>query len=210
MKTRKKIIFSAALTLCVFFAFWHKDIGFLMSFLSNSSSIGAIKPSSAQLSNYMAEPVPADAIVIELGAGTGPFTEKLIKIVPKENLYIVENHPEFCKTLQKKFPNHTILCIDAQELHKHLPKHVQGKINYVVSGLPFRSLPKDIATNIIASLKKVTNPNLTMIQFTYLPQSPLSRAHTTTLNMKGKLYKTAPLNVPPANVWIYKTKQEKK
>lgn len=178
-----------------------------MSFFSNSTSIGAIKPSSEQLSSYMTETVPANAIVIELGAGTGPFTEKLVQIVPKENLYIVENHPEFCKTLQKKFPNHTILCIDAQELHKHLPKHVQGKINYVVSGLPFRSLPKDIATNIIASLKKVINPNLTMIQFTYLPQSPLSETHMDALNVEGNFYKTAPLNVPPANVWIYKTNQ---
>lgn len=210
MKFSKKTLILLVLAASMLAVTLSGDVRFLISFITNPSAVGAIKPSSKQLTKYMVETIPTDAIVLELGAGTGPFTEELTKIVPKENLYIVENNPEFYAILKQKFPNHTVLLLDAQELHKKLPPSVLNKINYVVSGLPFRSLPPKVATNIIASLKKVTNKNLTLVQFTYLPQPPLSPKLTQKLNVKGKFYKSAPLNMPPAKVWIYKSRKIEK
>ena len=151
-----------------------EDCTFAGQFMSNPSAIGAIAPSSEELSEMMTETIdPHTSIVIELGAGTGPFTDKLVAKLPKENLYVIENNDAFYQYLQSRFPGHNILGIDARELDQHIPKHLHGKINVVVSGLPFRSLPHDVAIDILRSLKKVCAPNFKLIQFTYFNEPPL-------------------------------------
>lgn len=210
MKSSKKILITLFISILLLFTFWGNDIKFIVSFISNPSSTGAIKPSSNQLAKYMVEQVPPDAVVLELGAGTGPFTEELNKKIPRENLYIVENNPEFYKVLKRKFPQHNLLLLDAQELHLKLPKSAIGRITHIVSGLPFRSLPKEVADNIIKSLQKVVRSDAIMVQFTYFPQKPLSKLHEATLRVKGKFYKSALINIPPAHVWIYKPIKQKK
>ncbi|MBH1989789.1 MAG: hypothetical protein I8H80_01270 [Alphaproteobacteria bacterium] len=177
---------------------------FVGEFMSNPSAIGAIAPSSEELAEIMVENIdPANSIVIELGAGTGPFTEKLVAKIPKDKLFIVENNTTFYQHLVKRFPDQTVLCVDACELDKHIPEHLHGKINVVVSGLPFRSLPADVATKILSSLKKVCSVNFKLIQFTYFKEPPLPLAESEMLGISPTYYKLSPNNTPAAHVWIY-------
>lgn len=177
---------------------------FAGEFMSNPSAIGAIAPSSEELAEIMVESIdPANSIVIELGAGTGPFTEKLVAKIPKDKLFIVENNATFHEHLVKRFPDQTVLCVDACELDQHIPEHLHGKINVVVSGLPFRSLPSDVASKILSSLKKVCAVNFKFIQFTYFNEPPLPLAEAELLGISPAYYKLSPNNTPAAHVWIY-------
>jgi phosphatidylethanolamine/phosphatidyl-N-methylethanolamine N-methyltransferase len=177
---------------------------FAGEFLGNPSAIGAIAPSSEELAEMMVESIdPENSIVIELGAGTGPFTEKLVAKIPKDKLFIVENNATFYEHLVKRFPDQAVLCVDACELDQHIPKHLHGKINVVVSGLPFRSLPQEVASKILSSLKKVCAVNFKLIQFTYFNEPPLPLAESEMLGVVPTYYKLSPNNTPAAHVWIY-------
>jgi phospholipid N-methyltransferase len=177
---------------------------FAGEFMSNPSAVGAIAPSSEELSEIMVESIdPENSIVVELGAGTGPFTEKLVAKISKDKLFVVENNTTFHEHLVKRFPDQAILCVDACELDKHIPKHLHGKVNVVVSGLPFRSLPPEVASKILNSLKKVCAVNFKLIQFTYFNEPPLPLAEAESLGIVPTYYKLSPNNTPAAHVWIY-------
>lgn len=177
---------------------------FAGQFVNNPSAVGAIAPSSEELSEMMTETIESEhSIVIELGAGTGPFTEKLVNKIPKDKLYVVENNVTFYEHLRLRFPDQNILCVDACELENHIPTHLHGKINVVVSGLPFRSLPPEIATKILNSLRKVCAINFKLIQFTYFNEPPLPTNEAEAWGVVPTYYKLASNNVPAAHVWIY-------
>lgn len=183
------------------------DSLFIQEFLKNPSSVGAIAASSEDLSNAMVEPIEpinVDEYVLELGGGLGSFTQKLVNKIDAKNLFVIENNENFCNALKKKFPDTQIFCIDASKLEEGLPKHIHGKIKYVVSGLPFRSLPGDIPKKIMSSLEKVCAPDATFIQFTYMGKPPLPEEAQKLFPKKPQLYKSIQLNTPPADVWIYK------
>lgn len=181
-----------------------EQLTFVGAFMSNPSGIGAIAPSSEELAEIMVESIdPKNSVVIELGAGTGPFTEKLVTKVAKDNLFVIENNKTFYEHLAKRFPEQNILCIDACELDQHIPKHLHGKVNVIVSGLPFRSLPSDVSSKILSSLKKVCAPNCKIIQFTYFNEPPLPLAECALLGVVPTYYKLSPNNTPAAHVWIY-------
>ncbi len=177
---------------------------FISEFLKDPSSVGAVAPCCEETSFAMVEPiVKGDGFVLELGGGTGAFTQKLIQKIDQDKLFVVENNKVFFDMLCEKFPNHKILFADAQELEKHLPANVHGKIKYVVSGLPFRSLPDEVASNILKSLKKVCAPDVVLVQFTYLKDQPLPEEALSLFGFKPKFYKHIPENFPSADIWIY-------
>lgn len=185
-----------------------ENLKFVGQFMADPSNVGAIAPSSEELSEFMTETIdPNGSIVLELGAGTGPFTEKLVAKISKDNLYIVENNASFLERLYERFPDQNVLGIDARDLHKHIPAHLHGKINVVVSGLPFRSLPNHVAMDILHSLKRVCAPNFKFIQFTYFNEPPLPETEAEMLGITPTYYKGSPNNTPPAHVWIYTPKK---
>ena len=179
----------------------------MFEFLKAPFSVGAVAPCCEETAVAMVEPlIKDDGFVLELGGGTGAFTQKLIEKIDHDKLFVVENNQTFFDLLSKKFPDHKILFADAQELEKHLPLHVHRKIKYVVSGLPFRSLPDDVASNILKSLKKVCASDVVLVQFTYLKQPPLPEEALLLFDFKPHFYKHIPENFPSADIWVYKKK----
>jgi phosphatidylethanolamine/phosphatidyl-N-methylethanolamine N-methyltransferase len=197
-------VLTVAVFLCALLAFGFKEKSlFWGEFLANPSAVGSVVPSSDELSEIMTETVTEKDFVIELGAGTGPFTKRLAEKLPAGQLFIVENNAAFCEKLKKDYPDQNTLCIDAREIHKHIPKALHGKINVVVSGLPFRSLPDKVADEILESLRKVCAPNVKIIQFTYFNAPPLPEKHVKLMQLSPTYYKESPKNFPGAHVWIY-------
>ena len=80
---------------------------FLRSWLERPLVTGAVTPSGKMLARTMASYVDPrlPGPVIELGPGTGPVTEALVRrgIAP-DRLVLVEYNPEFCKLLEPALP----------------------------------------------------------------------------------------------------------
>jgi phosphatidylethanolamine/phosphatidyl-N-methylethanolamine N-methyltransferase len=80
--------------------------------------------------------------VIELGPGTGPVTEALVRRgVEQERLILVEYNPDFCKLLQKRFPRATIVRGDAYNIRETLGTMLVEKAAAMVSSLPLFTKP---------------------------------------------------------------------
>lgn len=88
------------------------EVQFIRSWIEKPLSTGAVMPSSRVLARAMARYVDprVDGPVIELGPGTGPVTEALVKqVVDPARLILAEFNPDFCRLLRTRYPAATVV-----------------------------------------------------------------------------------------------------
>jgi phospholipid N-methyltransferase len=136
----------------------------------NPRAMGAALPSSPQLAQAMAKLIPQpdkQTLVVELGAGTGIVTTALLQRgITAECLIPIEQSANLARYLQQNFPHMRIINGDALHLSELLGHDCQ-RVSTIVSGLPFRSLPRSLKHGIMAQIDKVLPHNGLLIQFTY-------------------------------------------
>src|SRR5215211_7937975 len=111
----------------------------LRKFASNARTVATVAPSSRALSRATVRGIDwaRTKVVVELGAGTGPITEELVKAAPPGvRLVVNEVLPEFCDALRQKFPDLDIADGDAKRLTEILAERGIPEVDYVLSGLP--------------------------------------------------------------------------
>jgi len=136
----------------------NENIEFLQAFLKNPTKVGSITPSSPELANEMLRGVEPDAenIVIELGVGTGAITKFLQKRVPDERSYLgIELDASLVRLLQKTYPDLNIVCGNAAEMSEIHERSGLGKVSYIISCLPFVSLPADVRDSVLDEVDKL-------------------------------------------------------
>ncbi len=176
---------------------------FLKQLIKNPKSLGAVVPSSPVLADFICSHVPIfdNHLVVEIGAGTGRFTQALLRAgVKPENLAILEIDPDMCTFLRHNFPQVNVIEGNASQLHTLLPESWLGKVGTIISGIPMVNLSKEDQSDIITSCFSVLNDTGNFLQFTYGPVSPLP---TKKLGLKKKRLGHILLNFPPATVWRY-------
>ena len=91
---------------------------FFRQWLKNPLGVAAISPSSPQLARQMMSELPRGARrVIELGGGTGVFTQALIDHgIPPADLLVLELNEELHQHLVRRFPQVQVACADARDL----------------------------------------------------------------------------------------------
>lgn len=170
---------------------------------------GAVAPSSPWLARAMASYVNPrlEGPVIELGPGTGPVTQALIRQgVPQERLVLVEYSADFCKLLRRRFPNATIVQGDAYNITETLGGIVSGPAAAVVSSLPLVTKPMDIRLSLLKAASTLMGCEAPFIQFTYALVPPIP-AHlpSHTCQASKRIWR----NMPPARVWVYNQRTNK-
>ena len=89
---------------------------FAMEMIKHPKYIGALTPSSKDLSFAITSYVSLGNTILEVGAGAGTFTEYLTAKTSKDKLFIVEFNENFCQILKTKFPGYNIINTDATSL----------------------------------------------------------------------------------------------
>jgi phosphatidylethanolamine/phosphatidyl-N-methylethanolamine N-methyltransferase len=154
----------------VFFT-WH--------FIQSPTSVGAILPSSDRLAKAIVRQIPITAsnqkrYILEVGPGTGVFSEKIIKRMnPEDELHLVEFDPDFCKQLRAKFahiPNvkifeGSIIDFNPQE---HMKMSKDKKYEFLVSGLPFNAFQKGFVEKVLNKYEAITTEGAKVSYFEYL------------------------------------------
>ncbi len=177
---------------------------FLRSWLEKPLLTGAVTPSSRMLARTMASYVDPrlPGPVIELGPGTGPVTDALIRRgIAQDRLVLVEYNPEFCKLLKRRFPKATIVQGDAYDIRETLAGVLSDPAAATVSSLPLFTKPMDKRLDLLETALGAMRPNAPFIQFTYAVVPPMparSKAYTATSSSRVWL------NLPPARVWVYR------
>jgi phospholipid N-methyltransferase len=169
----------------------------LLALLKSPAETGAVLPSSRFLAGAMAHAASGADLVIELGAGTGPVTTALLQRLPHTPLVAVEIQPSLAHRLKRRHPQVDVRQASAREVvDEHL--HAPGRI-VLVSSLPFRSLPPNIASETALSLCEFLSRSheRKLIQFTYQPRAPFKA----TEGLRWRRLTTVWRNTPPAGVW---------
>ena len=150
-----------------------KTLKFLLQYIFKPRTVGAVLPSSKYLAKKMVESINFDAAkcIVEYGPGTGVFTELIIeKSSPAATVILFEMNEEFCNLLVKRFgtrPNVHIVNASAVNIGTKLTELGLQYADYIVSGLPFASLPQNIAVNILTATKNCLAPAGQFITFQY-------------------------------------------
>ena len=86
---------------------------FFRALACNPRSVGAIAPSGANLASLItSEITAASGPVLELGPGTGVFTEALLERgVRESDLTLIDYGSDFMRLLQARFPRARVLWI---------------------------------------------------------------------------------------------------
>src|ERR1700693_1067408 len=116
------------------------EVRFIRSWIERPLSIGAVTPSGKILTRVMAGYVDPNSTgrVVELGPGTGPVTEALVEAGgDPARLVLVEFNPAFCRLLQKRYPDATLVQGDAYRLRRLGAPFLQSPYS-VASPLPTR------------------------------------------------------------------------
>ncbi len=182
---------------------------FFRAFLSDPRTTGSIIESSPFLIKKMLKPINFEKaeIIVELGAGTGVITKKILKKMgPNTSLLCFETNKVLAKELKRKNKDSRLKVYSdsAENFGRYLKRFGKDKADYVVSGLPLVVLPKKIADKIIKEILENLHPKGVYVQFQY---SLTSRKLFKKLFGQVKIDFT-PANIPPA--FVYSCKLGKK
>ncbi|MGO4572520.1 class I SAM-dependent methyltransferase [Microvirga sp. 2TAF3] len=176
---------------------------FLRSWLERPLVIGAVTPSGKALARTMASYVDPriPGPVIELGPGTGPVTDALIRRgVAQDRLVLIEYSPDFCQLLKRRFPKATIIQGDAYDLQETLSGILQEPAAATVSSLPLFTKPMDQRLDLLETAQGVMHAEAPFIQFTYAVVPPIpARSQAYRTRASNRIWR----NLPPARVWVY-------
>ncbi|MBJ8204112.1 methyltransferase domain-containing protein [Bacillus cereus] len=148
-------------------------ITFLHEFIKHPKHTGAIAPSSKKLAKKMVDVIDFNRAkcIVELGPGTGVFTKEIMKRKKKETIFLlIEINEVFCKKLKRKFKDEQNVIVvhgSAENIKKYMEEFNIKCIDYILSGLPFTSLPEEVSKRILNNAMEVIHENGEFITFQY-------------------------------------------
>lgn len=150
-----------------------KYLLFLSRFFKNPRSIGAFLPSSRYLAEKMISEVAFEHanLIIEYGPGTGAFTNVILKNRNQNTqVMLIESDQYFYSLLKRKYRNIENLVIingSAENIDQFVKSSGSQRIDYIISGLPFTSLPKKVSDEILGKTKRMLGEKGRFITFQY-------------------------------------------
>jgi len=180
---------------------------FLRELMAQPGSVGAICASSPRLAARMASHVdPAAGLVVELGGGTGVITSALLAHgVAPERLAVIEQSDALAALLARRFPQVRVIrgdAADLAQLHAQglLPRGPGGAplaIDFIVSGLPLRSIARPARQRIVQAGAQALAPTGRLLQFTYALRGPSAWQSAGLVRLHSE---RVIANLPPARV----------
>jgi phospholipid N-methyltransferase len=176
---------------------------FLKAFLKNPRQVGALN----QTSDFVAKEIVSSIdfkkarCLVELGAGMGNITEKIIKKMhPECVLFCFEIDPALARQLAKNIRDERVKIISesAESIGKYLRQSTIEKVDCVISTVPLTTLPYRIMKNILKLSFQYLRSGGKYIQVQY---SLLGRRYLRMLFPKMGINFVF-LNIPPAFIYI--------
>lgn len=179
-------------------------MAFLLEFIKHPRTIGAVAPSGKSLSRKMMEPIDFSSanVIVEYGPGPGSFTRELVaRRKEGTTLILIEQNERFCALLEEEFgdqPDIHIINGSAENADQYLAEYGFEHADYIISGLPFTSLPKVVSNNILEATKRALGKSGQFITFQYsLVKKDFFEEHFRMLYILREMK-----NLPPAYVLV--------
>jgi phospholipid N-methyltransferase len=179
---------------------------FLRGFLKNPVMVGSIIPSSRALIDKMLEPVDwaNTRLFVEYGPGVGTFTRPVLdRLGPDATLLTIDTNSDFTRYLREQISDSRLVTVtgSAADVEKILAERNLGSADYVLSGLPFSTLPSGVGDAIAEATSNVIRPGGAFLVYQFSPKVlDFIKPHFAPIK-RGFEW----INVPPATLfWAYK------
>ncbi len=148
---------------------------FLRGFLKNPVMVGSVIPSSKVLIDKMLGPVHWDEVrlFVEYGPGVGTFTRPVLdRLPPDARLIAIDTNPDFIDYLKKDIGDERLIPVtgSAADVQKIITAHGFEHADYVLSGLPFSTLPPGIGAAIGEATARVVRPGGAFLVYQFSPK----------------------------------------
>ena len=181
---------------------------FFRGFLEHPKMVGSIIPSSRSTIDKMLEPVKWDEckLFVEYGPGVGTFCRPVLDRLPRGGeLVVIDTNPLFIDYLKRTIRDsrfHAVLG-SAEDVEGIVQALGHEQADYVLSGLPFSTLPEGVGPAIAAATYRVVRPGGAFLTYQF---------STTARDLTARHFERVEtgmtwLNVPPCLLaWGWKAK----
>ena len=148
---------------------------FLRGFLKHPVMVGSIIPSSRVLIEKMLKPVDWEntKVFVEYGPGVGTFTRPILeKLAPDATLITIDTNAEFTNFLKESIDDERLMAVtgSAADVEKILNDRGFEHADYVLSGLPFSTLPPGVGDAIGEATAQVIRPGGAFLVYQFSPK----------------------------------------
>jgi len=136
---------------------------FFRGFVEQPRMVGSIIPSSRSTIDKMLAPVNWDEcrLFVEYGPGVGTFCQPVLDRLSRDGeLLVIDTNPMFIDYLKKTIGDsrfHAVLG-SAEHVEEIVRSVGREQADYVLSGLPFSTLPEGVGPAIAAATQRVIRP----------------------------------------------------
>ena len=181
---------------------WH----FLRGFIKHPVMVGSVIPSSKVLIDKMLEPVDwANCkLFVEYGPGVGTFTEHVLqRLAPDGTLIAIDTNADFTRYLRRKFADSRLFAVtgSAADVRPIMADCGFAQADYILSGLPFSTLPPGVGTKIAEATAEALRPGGAFLVYQFSPKVREFLAPHFDRIDRGFEW----INIPPAQLfWAWK------
>src|SRR5678815_617675 len=150
-----------------------KQLGlFARNFIKHPTMLGSVIPSSRFLVNDLMSQVDwgRAQVVVEYGPGVGTITQHILKRMRPDALLIaIELNADFVEYLRRevKDPRLVVLCGSASNARALLASVGISQADYVISGIPFSTLPHRMRREVCHETRELLSPTGTCLVYQF-------------------------------------------
>lgn len=181
---------------------------FIRGAIEHPKMVGAVFPSSPGTVRAMLQKIDwkSTRLFVEYGPGVGTFTLPVLdRLPPGAQLLAIDTNPLFVDHLNSSIDDARFTAVlgSAAEVEKLVRAHGFDHADYILSGIPFSTLPEGLPDEIAAASYRALRPGGAFMTYQYRKHAgDLTERHFDRTDRE-----TAWVNIPPNKlVWGWKNK----
>ena len=148
---------------------------FLRGFIKHPVMVGSVIPSSRVLIDKMLAPVDwaSCKLFVEYGPGVGTFTQHILeRLAPDATLLTIDTNSDFTQYLNGKFTDSRLVAVtgSAANVRKIMAEYGFSEADYILSGLPFSTLPPGVGSRIAEATAEALRPGGAFLVYQFSPK----------------------------------------
>lgn len=148
---------------------------FLRGFFKHPVMVGSVIPSSKVLIDKMLKPVDWSAcrLFVEYGPGVGTFTRPILeRLAPNAKLIAIDTNPDFIAYLKDEIDDDRFVAVhgSAADVEKIIADQGYDHADYILSGLPFSTLPPGVGDAIGAATGRAIRDGGAFLVYQFSPK----------------------------------------
>jgi len=136
---------------------------FARNFFRHPRMLGSIVPSSRFLVRQLLKPIDWSQarVIVEYGPGVGVITSEVLRRMrPDAMLIAIETNSDFVNYLRTSIQDERLRVVEAsaEAVDEILRRYGQSNASYVISGIPFSTIPAAVRESILLKTCEVLKP----------------------------------------------------